>query len=372
MQASRSPESGLNFPVPMAGWGITRQFVPSFSLFSRIGAASYPVARRVLFRCDPEDAHHWTMSALELVQSTGLCGGIEPPGKPVECMGLRFPNAVGLAAGLDKDAVAIDAMGAMGFGFLEIGTLTPKPQPGNDLPRLFRLVPDEGIINRMGFNNRGIEDALPRARARRYRGILGINIGKNKVTPNENALDDYLACLRAARNVADYVAVNFSSPNTPGLRELQSADALEALLGPLLREARDPTIGKPVPVAVKIAPDLDDAQLASMADVFNRLNIDAVIATNTTIARVAVDGHPHAQETGGLSGLPVRAASTGIIRKLRGLLDKEIPIIGVGGIHSAADAREKIDAGAKLIQLYTGFIYHGPRLVRDCVEALAR
>jgi dihydroorotate dehydrogenase len=345
--------------------------VPSFSLFSRVGAAAYPLARRLLFRCDAEDAHHWTMAALELAQSSGLCGGSEPPGKPVECMGLRFPNAVGLAAGLDKDGVAIDAMGAMGFGFLEIGTLTPKPQPGNDLPRLFRLVADEGIINRMGFNNRGIADAIPRARARRYRGILGINIGKNKVTPNENALDDYLACLRACRGVADYVAVNFSSPNTPGLRELQSAAALEALLGPLYEEARNPGLGRPVPVAVKIAPDLDDDQLASMARVFNQLKVDAVIATNTTIARDMVAGRPHAQETGGLSGKPVRAASTALIRKLRGMLDDGIPIIGVGGIHSAADAREKIEAGASLIQLYTGFIYHGPALVRECVEALA-
>jgi dihydroorotate dehydrogenase len=325
----------------------------------------------MLFRCDPEDAHHWTMSALALAQGTGLCGGTEPPGKPVECMGLRFPNPVGLAAGLDKDGVAIDAMGAMGFGFLEIGTLTPKPQPGNDQPRLFRLVADEGIINRMGFNNRGIDDALPRARARRYRGILGINIGKNKITPNEDALADYLACLRACRGVADYVAVNFSSPNTPGLRELQSASALEALLGPLYEEARDASRGKSIPVAVKIAPDLDDEQLHAMAGVFNRLKVDAVIATNTTIDRAVVAGRPHAQEAGGLSGKPVRAASTEIIRKLRASLDQQIPIIGVGGIHSAADAKEKIEAGASLIQLYTGFIYHGPRLVRECVDALA-
>lgn len=311
------------------------------------------------------------MKALAMAQGTGLCGGNEPPGQPVECMGLRFPNAVGLAAGLDKDGVAIDAMGAMGFGFLEIGTLTPKPQPGNEVPRLFRLVGEEGIINRMGFNNLGIEDAMPRARARRYRGILGVNIGKNKVTPNENALDDYMACLRAAQGVADYVAVNFSSPNTPGLRDLQSATALEALLGPLCEEARDPTPGMAVPVAVKIAPDLDDGQLASMAGVFNRLRVDAVIATNTTIAREAVEGHAHAKETGGLSGKPLRAASTEIIRKLRGLLDRDIPIIGVGGIHSGDDAREKIAAGASLIQLYTGFIYRGPALVRECVEALA-
>ncbi len=344
-----------------------------FTLFSRLGCASYPLAKNLLFRCDPEDAHHWTMQSLALAQDCGLAGAAMPPGKLVQCMGLSFPNAVGLAAGLDKDGVAIDALGAMGFGFLEIGTLTPLPQPGNDLPRLFRLIPSEGIINRMGFNNHGVESALPRARARRYRGILGINIGKNKLTPNENALDDYLACLRAAHDAADYIAVNFSSPNTPGLRDLQSADALEALLTPLFAEGRAlaASTGKRVPIAVKIAPDLDDAQLASMAGVFNRIQVDAVIATNTTISREKVAGQPHAQETGGLSGRPVREASTAVIRKLRGMLDPAIPIIGVGGIHSADDAREKIAAGASLIQLYTGFIYHGPALVRDCVKALA-
>lgn len=313
------------------------------------------------------------MRALALAQGSGLLGAPLPPGQAVQCMGLRFPNAVGLAAGLDKDGVAIDAFGALGFGFLEIGTLTPLAQPGNDMPRLFRLIPAEGIINRMGFNNEGIAAALPHARQRKYRGILGINIGKNKVTPNERALDDYLACLRAAHPVADYIAVNFSSPNTPGLRELQSAHALEALLDPLLAESRAlaTTTGKRVPVAVKIAPDLDDGQLAAMADVFRRVKVDAVIATNTTIARDTVAGQPHAQEAGGLSGLPVRAASTAIIRKLSGLLGGEIPIIGVGGIHSADDAREKIAAGATLVQLYTGFIYHGPALVRRCVDALA-
>ena len=308
-----------------------------------------------------------------MAQDSGMLGAPLPPGRPVQCMGLRFPNAVGLAAGLDKDGVAIDAFGALGFGFLEIGTLTPLAQPGNDLPRLFRLIPAEGIINRMGFNNEGIAAAVPRARARRYRGVLGINIGKNKVTPNERALDDYLACLRAAHPVADYIAVNFSSPNTPGLRELQSARALEDLLTPLLAESRALAVatGKRVPVAVKIAPDLDDDQLAAMAGVFRKVKVDAVIATNTTIARDAVAGQPHAQETGGLSGLPVREASTAIIRKLSGLLGGKIPIIGVGGIHSADDAREKIAAGATLVQVYTGFIYHGPALVRRCVEALA-
>ena len=314
------------------------------------------------------------MRALGLAQAAGLAGASVPPGRPVRCMGLDFPNAVGLAAGLDKDGEAIDALGAMGFGFLEIGTLTPRPQPGNDLPRLFRLIPAEGIINRMGFNNHGILAALPRVRARRYRGILGINIGKNKLTPTENALEDYLYCLRAAHSSADYIAVNFSSPNTPGLRELQSEAALEALLGPLLAENRvlAEATGKRVPLAVKIAPDLDDAQLSAMAGVFNRVGVDAVIATNTTVARGGVDGLVHAQETGGLSGRPVREASTAIIRKLRGVLAREIPIIGVGGIHSAEDALEKIEAGATLVQIYSGFIYHGPRLVRDCVLALGR
>ena len=365
---------GLRKTFGMAGWGERKFFsVARFSAFSHLGSAAYPLARKLLFQCDPEDAHHWTMQALALAQSSGLVGAPRPPGRAVECMGLQFPNAVGLAAGLDKDGTAIDAFGAMGFGSVEIGTLTPLPQPGNDLPRLFRILPAQGIINRMGFNNQGIVAALPRIENRRYPGILGVNIGKNKVTPNENALDDYLACLRAAHLGADYIAVNFSSPNTPGLRELQSAEALRALLLPLFAEEKvlAQRHGKRTPIAVKIAPDLDDPQLAAMANVFNEIGVDAVIATNTTIARDSVLGLPHAQETGGLSGAPVRAASTAIIRKLRAQLNKSIPIIGVGGIFSAEDAREKIEAGAKLVQIYTGFIYRGPALVRECVQALA-
>jgi len=345
-----------------------------FPRTARLAAAVYPLAREVLFHLDAETAHHFSMRALALAGRLGLRSDDPPPGVPVRCMGLDFPNAVGLAAGLDKDAVAVDAMGALGFGFLEVGTLTPRPQPGNDKPRLFRLIPAEGIINRMGFNNQGVDAAVPRLAARRYRGIVGVNIGKNKVTPNENALDDYLACLRAAAPVADYIAVNFSSPNTPGLRELQSAGALRGLLGPLLAE-RDRIaagLGRVLPVAVKIAPDLDDAELAAMADVFSELKVDGVIATNTTLSRAGVEGLAHAGETGGLSGMPLRDASTRLIRKLRVLLEPSIPIIGVGGVHSAEDAEEKIAAGAALIQIYSGFIYHGPGLVHDCVRRAAK
>ena len=340
-------------------------------LVASLSACSYPLARRILFKLDAEAAHHLSLDVLGKLQAIGLRGKAQPSGNPVRCMGLNFPNAVGLAAGLDKDGVAIDALGGLGFGAIEIGTLTPRPQPGNDAPRLFRIIEAEGIINRMGFNNGGIDAALPRAEQRRYKGILGINIGKNKVTPNENAVDDYLYCFRAAASAADYIAVNFSSPNTPGLRELQSAEALRTLLAPLKdaqKELADKT-GKYTPIAVKIAPDLDDQQLAAMAEVFADLKMDGVIATNTTISREAVQGMPHATETGGLSGAPVRAMSTEIIRKLHGYLDPKIPIIGVGGITSGADAAEKIAAGATLIQIYSGFIFRGPKLVHDCIRA---
>ena len=344
----------------------------TFSRTARTAALAYPLAREALFHLDPETAHHVTMAGLGVSRFLGLRGDAPPPGTPVRCMGLEFPNAVGLAAGLDKDAVAVDALGALGFGFIEVGTLTPLAQPGNAKPRLFRLVTAEGIVNRMGFNNGGVDAAVARLRKRRYRGILGVNIGRNKITPNERAVDDYLACLRAAAPVADYIAVNFSSPNTPGLRELQAADALRGVIEPLMeeRDALARKKGAPLPVAIKIAPDLGEGELTAMAGVFAETKVDAVIATNTTLARDTVEGLPHAKETGGLSGLPLRDASTEVIRRLRGVLNPSIPIIGVGGIHSAADAAEKIEAGATLIQLYTGFIYHGPQLVADCVERL--
>lgn len=340
-------------------------------LIASLSARSYPLARRILFNLDAETAHHLSLEVLSKLQAIGLRGKAQPSGKSVRCMGLNFPNAVGLAAGLDKDGIAIDALGGLGFGAIEIGTLTPRPQPGNEAPRLFRIIEAEGIINRMGFNNGGIDAALPHAVQRRYKGILGINIGKNKVTPNENAVDDYLYCFRAAAAAADYIAVNFSSPNTPGLRELQSAEALRTLLAPLKdaqKELADKT-GKYTPIAVKIAPDLGDEQLAAMADVFAELKMDGVIATNTTISRESVQGMAHATETGGLSGTPIRDMSTEIIRKLRGYLDPKIPIIGVGGITNGADAAEKISAGATLIQIYSGFIFRGPKLVHDCIRA---
>lgn len=341
-----------------------------FPVFGRLGAAAYPVARPLLFRCSAEFAHAATVRGLAVAQAAGLAGTKAPPGQPVQAMGLEFPNPVGLAAGMDKDAEAIDAFGAMGFGFVEVGTLTPKPQPGNPKPRLFRLIPQRAVINRMGFNNHGVEAAVPRLARRRYRGILGVNIGKNKATPNEDALDDYLACLRAVHRHADYVAVNFSSPNTPGLRDLQDASALRALLEPLLGEqeklAREH--GKTTPIAVKIAPDLDPGQLAAMAEVFNDVKVAGVIATNTTIERPGMESQKLAQETGGLSGAPLRAPSTRLIRDLREVLSPAIPIIGVGGILCAADAEEKLAAGAALVQIYTGLIYRGPGLVQDCVR----
>ena len=348
------------------------QSTSGFPPLARLGATAYPVARRFLFLLDPEHAHEATVRGLALAQALGLAGAKVPPGRPVECMGLRFPNAVGMAAGLDKDAQAVDAFGALGFGFIEVGTLTPRPQPGNDKPRLYRLIPSEGIINRMGFNNRGVAAALPHLRARRYPGIVGVNIGRNKTTPNEQALDDYLACLRLAHPVADYVAVNISSPNTPGLRDLLGSEALQALLHPLREEAArlDAAAGRRVPLVVKIAPDLAEGQLEAMARVFGETGIDGVIATNTTVARDQVAGQPHAGEGGGLSGAPLREASTEGVRRLRAALAPSIPIIGVGGILSGADAVEKVRAGATLVQIYTGLIYRGPGLVAECVRAL--
>jgi dihydroorotate dehydrogenase len=294
-------------------------------------------------------------------------------GKPVKVMGIDFPNAVGLAAGLDKDGAHVNALAALGFGFVEIGTVTPRPQPGNPQPRLFRLPQAQAIINRMGFNNLGVDNLVRNVAASRFTGVLGINIGKNKDTPNEHAVDDYLACLDKVYAHASYVTVNISSPNTQNLRELQRDEALDALLSAIkLRQSElAQQHGRYVPVALKIAPDLDDAQVAAIAALLMMHRIDAVIATNTTIARDAVAGLPNAEEAGGLSGAPVRAASTRVIRELARHLAGEVPIIGVGGILSGDDAREKIDAGASLVQLYSGLIYRGPELVRECVERLA-
>lgn len=287
-------------------------------------------------------------------------------------MGIDFPNGVGLAAGLDKNGAYIDALAALGFGFIEIGTITPRPQPGNPTPRLFRLPEAQAIINRMGFNNDGVAQLIANVRAARFKGVLGINIGKNFDTPIERAADDYLSCLDAVYPYASYVTVNISSPNTQNLRSLQAGDALSDLLKQLkhaqTRLAQQH--GRYVPLAVKIAPDLDDAQIADIARLLREHRIDGVIATNTTLSRDAVAHLPHGAETGGLSGAPVRLAANRVIRQLAQALAGELPIIGVGGILNGAHAREKIAAGASLVQVYSGLIYHGPALVGDCVRSL--
>jgi dihydroorotate dehydrogenase len=279
---------------------------------------------------------------------------------------------VGLAAGLDKNGEYIDALGALGFGFIEIGTVTPRPQPGNPKPRLFRLPGAEAIINRMGFNNLGVERLVQNVQRASWRGVLGINIGKNFATALEDAAGDYLACLRKVYAVATYITVNISSPNTKGLRDLQAAAQLESLLSALAaeREKLAQTHAKRVPLALKIAPDLDEQEIGAIADVLERYGFDAVIATNTTVSREAVAALPHGAEAGGLSGAPVKAKATRVVSELARVLGARIPVIGVGGISSAADAREKIAAGASLVQLYTGLVYRGPALVRECVRAL--
>jgi len=339
----------------------------------------YSLARPFLFGLDPETAHELTLNTLARVQRTPLAClyGERRVDDPVTVAGLRFPNRVGLAAGLDKNGRCIDGLAAMGFGFIEVGTVTPKPQPGNPKPRMFRLPEAGALINRLGFNNDGLDAFIANVRSARFReqgGILGLNIGKNATTPIERAVDDYLAGLDGVYPHADYVTVNISSPNTQNLRSLQSDEALDALLGALQerRAQLAATHGRNVPMFVKIAPDLDDAQVGVIAATLQKHRIDGVIATNTTIARDAVQHLPHGQETGGLSGRPVFEASNRVIRLLRAALGPGFPIIGVGGVMSGEDARAKVAAGADLVQLYTGLIYRGPALVREAALALRR
>lgn len=338
--------------------------------------ALYPLLRSCLFRLDPETAHHLSMSALKAAEKSGMLGLLCPSGKPenpVRIMGLEFPNRIGLAAGLDKDGDCIDALGRLGFGHIEMGTITPRPQPGNPKPRLFRLIPHEAIINRMGFNNPGIDVGVANVRqSKSFRGVIGFNIGKNKDTPNENAADDYLACLRKAYPVAGYVAVNLSSPNTPGLRDLQGAEASARLLEQLKQEQQKLAAehGKHVPLLFKVAPDLDEDHIRDLSKVFLDGGLDGLIATNTTLDRAAVTSHPRANEAGGLSGKPLLDKSNEVLRAFTSHLGGRIPIIGVGGISSVEDAREKIRAGASLVQIYTSFIYQGPRLVRQIAREL--
>ena len=339
-----------------------------------IPASCYGLARKALFALDAERAHHLTISALARAPFAGGAFG-RAGADPVEVMGLRFRNRIGLAAGLDKNAECIPAWNAMGFGFAEVGTITPKAQPGNPQPRMFRLPAKNALINRLGFNNIGLDAALANVRsAKRGDMVLGINIGKNAVTPADKAIDDYVAGLMAAWPLADYITVNVSSPNTKGLRDLQAGDARDALLAALhaCRVRLQDATGQNVPIAIKIAPDMDNDALRGMADAAVGQGLDAIIATNTTLARDAVQGLPHANEAGGLSGAPVRARATEVVRTLAEHLDGRLPIIGVGGITEPAHAVEKLQAGASLVQLYTGLIYAGPALVRQAVAAAAK
>lgn len=333
----------------------------------------FSLIRPLLFSLSPETAHDLSLKGLSLAEKLGftkLLPGV--PDRPVEVMGLSFPNPVGLAAGLDKNAAHIDGLAALGFGFVEVGTVTPRPQPGNPKPRLFRIPEHEAIINRMGFNNRGLDALLNNVAGRHSRGILGINVGKNFDTPVERAADDYCTGIERVYSSASYITVNVSSPNTPGLRDLQFGDSLRQLL----IRVRDTQLrmadrhGRYVPIAVKIAPDMDAVALKFVADCLVEAGLDGVIATNTTISRDRVAGSQNAEEAGGLSGRPLAEPSTAVIRGLSQHLQGALPIIGVGGIADGASARDKIEAGASLVQLYTGFIYKGPGLIKEIVEAL--
>lgn len=334
----------------------------------------YPIVRKALFQLDPERAHEMVLQQLRRISDTPLArlARQSVPAKPVSCMGLTFNNPLGLAAGLDKNGECIDILGAMGFGAIEVGTVTPRPQPGNDKPRLFRLVAAEGLINRMGFNNHGVDKLVENVKKAHFKGILGINIGKNKDTPVEQGKDDYLICMEKIYPYADYIAVNISSPNTPGLRTLQYGEALDDLLIAIKDKqlALQKIHQKYVPVAVKIAPDLTIDELTQIADSLVRHHIDGIIATNTTLDRALVQGMANSAQTGGLSGRPLQLKSTEIIRLLAMEIKGRIPIIGVGGIDSVIAAREKLAAGASLLQIYSGFIFKGPPLIKEIVTHL--
>lgn len=335
----------------------------------------YNLARQLLFKFTPETSHELSIDLIGAGGRLGLNSVLSkaPAHFPVRVMGLDFPNPVGLAAGLDKNGEAICGMSQLGFGFVEVGTVTPRPQPGNPKPRIFRLPEAEAIINRMGFNNHGVDALLERVDAARFKGVLGINIGKNFETPVERAQDDYLLCLDKVYHQASYVTVNVSSPNTPGLRSLQFGDSLKQLLNAIGQRREDLEVlhGKRVPLAIKIAPDMTDEEIALVGEAVFQAGMDAIIATNTTLGRDGVAGLAHADEAGGLSGAPVRDKSTHTVRVLADTLSGRLPIIAVGGITEGRHAAEKIEAGASLVQLYTGFIYRGPALIRQAVDAIA-
>jgi dihydroorotate dehydrogenase len=335
----------------------------------------YALARPLLFCLDAERAHDLALASFEAAYRSGLnpLVALKPKPLPVDVFGLRFENPVGLAAGLDKNGAHVDALAALGFGFIEVGTTTPRPQAGNPKPRMFRLPEHEAVINRLGFNNGGVDALVRNVERAKYSGVLGINIGKNKDTPNERAIDDYLFCLERVHARASYITVNISSPNTQGLRDLQEEETLKRFIG-TLREAQERlgSSGTRKPMLLKIAPDLTQTELDSIADVLRAAKIDGVICTNTTIDRAAVAGHARANEAGGLSGKPLFAKSTAVLRAMSERLGASIPLIGVGGISRGTDASAKLDAGAALVQFYSGMVFRGPALIGDCVEALRR
>ena len=333
----------------------------------------YSLIRRALFATDPETAHGLALESLRLGQAVGathlLC---KHKSLPVTVMGLQFPNPVGMAAGMDKNGDYIDALGSIGFGFIEVGTVTPRPQPGNPKPRVFRIEKAQAMINRLGFNNKGVDHMVRQLKRHNFSGILGVNIGKNFDTPNSRAAEDYLICLRKVYSHADYVTINISSPNTSGLRDLQEAAQLDSLLQKLNeeRQALADTYQKRVPLVIKVAPDLEDDQIPEIAEVVVRNEFDGVIATNTTITRDTVKGMQHANEQGGLSGAPVKDMANHVLTEFRAVLPPEMALIGTGGITNGKDAARKMQLGANLVQFYTGFVYKGPDLVIDCLNAI--
>jgi dihydroorotate dehydrogenase len=334
----------------------------------------YALARPFLFCLDAERAHDLALTSIEAAYRTKLGPLVfaRPKPLPVDALGLRFENPVGLAAGLDKNGAHVDALAALGFGFIEVGTTTPRPQPGNPKPRMFRLPDREGVINRLGFNNEGVDALVRNVERARFAGVVGINIGKNKDTPNERAIDDYLFCLERVHARASYVTINISSPNTQGLRDLQQEETLKRLVG-ALRDAQERLAsrqGARKPMLLKIAPDLSEAEQDAIAEVALASGIDGLVCTNTTVDRSAVAGHAHAGEAGGLSGRPLFGKSTAVLRGMARRLEGRVPLVGVGGILSGADAAAKIDAGASLVQFYTGIVYRGPALIGECVDAM--
>jgi len=334
----------------------------------------YPLIRFFLFRMDAEKTHDLTLKWLTRIEKSPFKFLIRQPliNDPVEIFGIQFPNKIGLAAGLDKNGSCIDAFAAMGFGHIEIGTITPRPQPGNPKPRLFRLPKAQGLINRFGFNNLGVDHLIENVKSSKFDGVLGINIGKNFDTPVENATQDYLICLEKVYPYATYITVNISSPNTANLRELQFGEALDELISSIKQSQKELEIKhqKYVPILIKIAPDLSSEEILQLVDTFKKHQIDGVIATNTTFSRKGVEGLEHCDETGGLSGKPVFRSSTQVLKQMTELVNGQFPVIAVGGICSAKDAKEKYDAGASLVQIYSGFIYQGPSLVTAIAKAL--